>query len=141
MLNLTDQNIILPYLDVSHACPEHKALYLRFMGHLRHVPVSRAEIKILSSIQFTADMTDNSDAYVSNFLVDIGLRAPRLAFPNAFLDFADRALMRRGWRVGAPGVALEELQSYWLGHSSSQDDNKKSDFRRIHNVVCEDVLA
>jgi hypothetical protein len=31
-------------------------------------------------------VTDNSDAYVARVLVDMGLLAPRLAFPGDFLD-------------------------------------------------------
>ncbi len=130
--------ITLPNVDVLKICDEHREIYLRFMGHIRHVPVSRAEIKILSSIQFTADMTDNSDAYISNVLIDMGLRAPRLAFPNAFLDYADKALLRRGWDIGAPSRALEELSDIWL-HEKPQAT--LGSFRHVHSVVEETVLV
>lgn len=130
--------ITLPNVDVLKTCREHREIYLRFMGHIRHVPVSRMEIKILSSIQFTADMTDNSDAYVANILVEMGLRAPRLAFPNAFLDHADRALMRRGWDIGAPSKALEDLRSHWL-HDTPQPT--LGPFRHVHSVLQDEVLV
>lgn len=88
-------------------------IYARFMRHLRHVPNSREEIKILSSIQFTADMLDVADALVAKTLVDMGLRAPRKAFPASFLDHADAALLRTGWEVGGPSEALIDLKNHW----------------------------
>ena len=89
------------------------AIYARFMRYLRHVPNNRIEIKILSAIQFTADMMDHSDAHIAKSLVDWGLRAPRLAFPTGFLDFADAALLREGWEVGAASSDVKELSAYW----------------------------
>ncbi len=88
-------------------------VYARFMRHLRRVPNSRLEIKILSAIQFTADMMDSSDALVSKTLVDCGLRAPRKAFPVAFLDFADKSLQRAGWDFGAPPASVVKLHNHW----------------------------
>ncbi len=137
MSKLTNTEIAYPNVDVLKVCDEHREIYLRFMGHIRHVPVSREEIKILSSIQFTADMTDNSDAYISNVLIDMGLRAPRLAFPNAFLDYADKALMRRGWDIGAPSKALEELSDTWL----RDKPQTLGAFRHVHSVVEDTVLV
>lgn len=106
---------------IQYPCPDtHMAnhdiemeIYARFMRHLRHVPNSRTDIKILSSIQFTADMMDITDALVSKALIDMGLRAPRKAFPSAFLDYADAALMRTGWEVGGPSNTLIELKNHW----------------------------
>ena len=89
------------------------ALYARFMRHLRHVPTSRMEIKILSAIRFTADLLDHSDAHISKVLVDLGLRAPRMAFPADFLKYTDAALMRSGWEVGGPSAGLLALKEYW----------------------------
>jgi hypothetical protein len=92
---------------------EDAAVYSRFMRHLYCVPNRRMEIKILSAIQFTADMIGHSDAHVSKVLVDMGLRAPRMAFPAEFLRYADQALMRTGWEVGAPSPGLIELRAHW----------------------------
>lgn len=88
-------------------------IYARFMRHLRHVPSSRMEIKILSSIQFTADMMDVGDALVSKILVDMGMRAPRRAFPAAFLEHVDAAILRTGWDAGGPSIAVIELKNHW----------------------------
>lgn len=87
--------------------------YARFMRHLRHVPNSRMEIKILSAIQFTADMMDYSDAQISKMMVDMGLRVSRAGLPREYLDFTDHALMRSGWDVGGPSASLLELKEYW----------------------------
>ncbi len=74
-------------------------VYARFMRHLRNVPNSRMEIKILSSMRFTADMLDIGEELVAKTLVDLGLRAPRKAFPGTFLDFCDKCLLRRSWEL------------------------------------------
>jgi hypothetical protein len=107
---LQNQTTILPHPPVLSGDAE---LYARFMRHLRHVPTSRLEIKVLSAIQFTADLMSRSDADVAKSLVEMGLRAPRLAFPADFLRFADRALLRTGWEIGGASQALLELKAHW----------------------------
>ncbi|MCB9989425.1 MAG: hypothetical protein H6868_08880 [Rhodospirillales bacterium] len=88
-------------------------VYARFMRHIRHVPTSRLEIKILSAIQFTADMMDQSDALVAKMLVDMGLLAPRKAYPGDFLEFADRSLQRAAWEAGGPTATVVALRRHW----------------------------
>jgi glycine cleavage system protein P-like pyridoxal-binding family len=97
----------------SKDCATEMDMYARFMRHLRCVPTSRMEIKILSAIQFTADMLDLSDAHVSKVLVDLGLRAPRMAFPADFLRHIDQSLLREGYEVGAPSPSMKVLKDYW----------------------------
>lgn len=109
----TDSKVVLPLPCEAAKESDSSSLYARFMRHLRHVPSSRMEIKILSAIQFTADMLNYSDAHVAKVLVDHGLRAPRMAFPADFLSYADNALMRSGWEVGGPSPALLELKEHW----------------------------
>ncbi len=88
-------------------------IYARFMRHLRSVPSSRMEIKILSAIQFTSDMMDTSDALVAKTLVDLGLRAPRRAFPVTFLDFVDKITMRANKDLGTPPPSVIALKNHW----------------------------
>ncbi|MCI5059637.1 MAG: hypothetical protein MRY79_01040 [Alphaproteobacteria bacterium] len=88
-------------------------IYGRFMRHLRLVPNSRMEIKVLSAIQFTSDMLDLTDALVAKTLVDLGLRAPRAALPSNYLEHVDRSLMRSGWEVGSPTASALELRNFW----------------------------
>lgn len=102
-------------------------VYARFMRHLRQVPGSRIDIKILSAIEFTADMMDHSDALIAKTLVDLGLRAPRRAFPSSFVDFADRSLMREAWDfTGAPPPAVMALSQHWqkIGEGSFSSGNR-----------------
>ena len=97
-------------------------IYARFMRHLRNVPNSRMEIKILSAIRFTADMLDIGEELVAKTLVDLGLRAPRKALPGTFLDFCDKCMLRRSWdapddevhsdRSGLP-PAVRMLKEHW----------------------------
>lgn len=90
-------------------------IYARFMRHLRQVPNNRMDIKILSSIQFTADMMDTSDALVAKTLVDLGLRAPRVAFPLAYLDFVDNTFRRGVWEAGTDSSRASRmaLKNHW----------------------------
>src|SRR5690606_29181979 len=72
--NQTDCRFSWPIIsaEVMHDGIETE-IFARFMRHMRNVPNSRTEIKVLSSIQFTADMMDMSDALVAKILVDMGL--------------------------------------------------------------------
>ena len=88
-------------------------VYARFMSHLREVPHRRVEIKVLSAIQFTANMMDYTDAQICKMLVDMGLRVGRGGLPADYLSFAHNSLMRSGWEVGGPSASLLALREYW----------------------------
>jgi hypothetical protein len=111
--NDTLKNIVLPLPPSAERGAAEMEVYARFMRHLRMVPNSQADIKVLSAIQFTADMLDIRDALVSKILVDCGLRAPRKAFPTEYLEHVDSTLMRSGWEVGGPSASTIELKKYW----------------------------
>lgn len=120
-------NITLPLAPENYEGGE-MGVYAKFMQHLRHVPNSRMEIKVLSAIQFTADMMDYSDAHIAKILVELGLRAPRMAFPAEFLTFVDQSLMRGGWDVGGPTPALYALQDCWNVHGEDKFAAFKGDY-------------
>lgn len=107
------KGVVLPLPPSLERGAAEMEVYARFMRHLRMVPNSQAEIKVLSAIQFTADMLDIRDALVSKILVDCGLRGVRKAFPSEYLDHVDASLMRSGWEVGGPTAAAIELKKYW----------------------------
>ncbi len=130
--NVKTSEITLP-LPPKMQADNEMGVYAKFMQHLRHVPNSRMEIKVLSAIQFTADMMDCSDAHVAKLLVELGLRAPRMAFPAEFLRFADQSLMRGGWEVGGPSPALYELQNYW----GQAGDDRFAAFKRDYPLLSE----
>jgi len=84
--NLSNQKdkVVLP-LPPEGGQREDMAVYARFMRHLRHVPNSRMEIKVLSAMQFTADMMGYSDAHIAKILIDCGLRAYKVLEEGAYL--------------------------------------------------------
>lgn len=124
----------LPKIDSSF---EDMAIYARFMQHLRHVPNSRLDIKILSAIQFTADIGGCSDAHVAKTLVEMGLRVSRYALPAEFLKYTDQALMRTGWEVGGASPALADLKAWW----DRNGEDKFAAFRGEYDLVEARVLA
>ncbi|PZO89089.1 MAG: hypothetical protein DI626_00035 [Micavibrio aeruginosavorus] len=67
----------------------------------------------MSAIQFTADMLDMNEAYVSKTLADMGLRAPRRAFPEAYLSHVSEALTRANWEVGGPSASTIDMKRFW----------------------------
>lgn len=106
-------NIFLPLPPLDGAPKELMEVYARFMRHVRLAPNSNIYIKILSGIQFTADMMDMPDAMISKMLADMGLRAPRKAFPESYLDHVDRTLMRSGWNFLAPCESSIDMKRFW----------------------------
>lgn len=111
--NRNESTTLLPLAPEDKNAHTEMEIYARFMRHLRMVPNSRMEIKVLSAIQFTADMLDISDALIAKTLVDLGLRAPRKAFPSEYLEFVDKSLLRTGWEVGGPTQSASELKLHW----------------------------
>ncbi len=132
----TQDGIVLPLPPEIRAQADDVALYARFMQHLRHVPTSRMEMKILSAIQFSADMLDYSDAHVAKVLIGFGLRAPRVAFPADFLKFADASLQRSSWEIGGPNAALQELQAYWDRIGESKFSYLRGEYSLMSEGVC-----
>lgn len=132
-----DSRIILPAPPASEAGEtDERAFYGWFVKHLRDVPNSRIEIKILSAIQFTADALGYSDAHIAKSLVDMGLRAPRMAFPSDFLSFADSCLLRSGWEVGGPSASLLALKKHW----DAIGEDRFAAFKRDYSLLDEKVF-
>lgn len=107
------ENVFMPLPPLDPADPLELEIYARFMRHVRLVPNNRVDIKILSAIQFTADILDLADAYVSKALADMGLRAPRRAFPQSYLDHVDQTMQRSSWDVGAPCASSVDMNRFW----------------------------
>lgn len=109
-----ENRIVLPLPpSMAHEDRFEMEVYARFMRHLRLVPGTRMDIKILSAIQFTADMMDHGDALVTKILVDLGLRAPRRALPVAYNDFVEKSIQRQAHGMGTPSAAIIALRDHW----------------------------
>ncbi|NBX66098.1 MAG: hypothetical protein EBQ96_03775 [Proteobacteria bacterium] len=103
--------IILP-CQPENAGKIEREIHLAFFKSFREGPHRRMETRILTAIHRAADVTDNSDAYVSRVLVDMGLMAPRLAYPGDFLDHVDATLLRdRPLRTVPPSYLA--LTAHW----------------------------
>lgn len=126
-------NLLMP-LPPEKTAAEDMDIYVRFMRHMRCIPTSRRILRILSAIQFTADMLDCSDAHVGKVLVNLGLRAPRKAFPASFLSYADTALKHSGWDVAGPNAALEELRLFWSRYQDDDHDDLSCSHEGATNV-------
>ncbi len=132
---LLNEHILLPLPPLEIKDDIDMEIYARFMRHVRLVPNSRAEIKILSAIQFTSDMMDLNDAIVAKTLADMGLRAPRKAFPESYLEHVDRTLTRSGWDVGGPCASSVEMKRHW----DEIGEDKFAAFRKEYSLVNEPV--
>ena len=138
MLRQNTPNIEYPVapqdmIEIAESCSEETIIQKRFMKYLGATDDSREDIRILKAIQVTADMLDYSDAHIAKVLIDLGLRAPRMAFPADFLSFADNALMRGRWEMGAASNTLRELQSFWY----KAGDDKFAAFKQGFDMVQE----
>jgi hypothetical protein len=116
----TCERVVLPLPDLNAESSDME-IYARFMRHMRLVPNTRMDIKILSAIQFTSDMMDMNDVLVAKSLANMGLRAPRRAFPTSYLEYLDDSLMRTGFEVGGPTQTALAMKDHWeaIGDSVS----------------------
>ena len=72
------------------------------------------ELRVLKSIYRAADLTGNSDALVSKILVDHGLKAPRRAFPDDFLEHIDTiAMMEAKTIFSGLSESYNRLIQFW----------------------------
>lgn len=124
------ENVFLPLPPLDGADDVELEVYARFMRHIRLVPNSRIEIKVLSAIQFTSDMMDMNDAIISKMLADMGLRAPSGAFPGAYLDHVYSALMRCGRDAGGPCASSVDMKRFWDDIGEDKFAAFKKDFPR-----------
>lgn len=130
-------NIFMPLPPIGGVESLELEIYARFMRHIRLVPNSRADIKVLSAIQFTADILDLSEAFVSKTLADMGLRAPRRAFPEGYLDHVDGSLLRTGWDVGAPSASTIDMKRFW----DDIGEDKFASFKKDHVYAIQRVTV
>lgn len=129
------ENVFLPLPPLSGMESLELEVYARFMKHFRLIPNSNIEVKVLSAIQFTSDILDLNDALVSKMLADMGLRAPRRAFPEAYLDHVDRSLMRSGWDVGGPCASSVDMKRFWDDIGEDRFAPFRKDYARVQEPL------
>lgn len=110
-------SILMPHIDFDQARESEIDIFVHFTGHYRNTPQIEEQYKILNAIQYVAVLMDHSDEYISRQLVEMGLRAPRDAFPIDFLSYFDRVIERKGQHIGGPSDAMLELLDQWNGMS------------------------
>jgi hypothetical protein len=125
------ENVFLPLPPLGESENLELEVYAKFMRHIRLVPNSRMDIKILSAIQFTSDILDLNDALVAKMLADMGLRAPRCAFPQDYLDHVDRSLMRSGFEVGSACASTIDMKRFWDDIGEDKFAAFKKDYPRV----------
>lgn len=135
--NFEGTNIQLPFPPTDMKAEFEMEIYARFMRHLRAVPSSRPEICILAATQFVADMMDIQDSVVSKTLVDLGLRAPRVAFPESYLQSVDNIMMREIHEAGLASVALKDLHHHW----QEIGDDKFAAFKRCYPTLAAGIFT
>lgn len=135
--NLYNNKVILPVPAMHTTSNEEMEIYARFMRHLRYVPNSRMEIKVLSSIHYVADMMRISDSEVTRVLIDMGLRTPRAALPDDYIEHIDNALMRDEWELGAANASIRSLRDHWV----MIGEDRLAGFRRYYPLLSEDLFT
>lgn len=134
------ESVILPLPPLDLKDKVDVEIYARFMRHLRYVANSRMEVKVISAIQFAADMMDLQDAQVSRILLDLGLRAPRISFPSEFLEFADTARARSSLEYGSAGQAMQDLYDHWDSIGEDKFTSCKREYKIIDEAVTTSLL-
>jgi hypothetical protein len=106
-------NILLPLPPLKMDAEFEMEVYVRFMRCMRHISNDPQNMNILMAIQFVADMMQISNMQVSKTLVDLGLRAPRMAFPEDYLELIDQLAMREMNDIYYSNHALRDLRHHW----------------------------
>jgi len=121
-------HIVLPLPPENISADVEMEIYARFMRHLRVVPNKRVEVRILSAIQFTADLLIQSDEYVAKVLVDLGLRAPKQSFPTSYTQFIESSYSNNQW--GTETISpVHDLKEYWSWTKGDAPTNTAHSFR------------
>lgn len=107
----------LPHKDMNLSRQDYEIIQI-FLNCLQLTSQIRFEGKVLSSIYRTADITNNSDAYIAKILVENGLRASRRAFPDEFLRYIDKALLKEDRVLYVKlDEKISEIVRFWRNNS------------------------
>ncbi len=85
-----------------------------FVHAMNRIETPTIALKLRQAIEDTADKTKTSPAHIARLLVDYGLRAPRHAFPDSFLDYIDsRPQPKLHILRAAQDMDVTELKNFW----------------------------
>ena len=88
----------------------HQA-FIHAMNRMQNPSIAQ---KLRLAIEETAQATQTSAAHIARLLVDYGLRAPRHAFPDSFVDFVDsRPEPKLAILRAATDLDVLELKNFW----------------------------
>ena len=114
LAQFSNAQITLPQCMEFEGNSQNGDICIRFLRHLQVTKAQQLDHKILSAIHFTADILGHSDMHVAKVLTDLGLRAPRSAYPSDYLNFAYEALSRSVWQSGSARQPLQDLALHWI---------------------------
>jgi len=100
----------VPPTDSSPDMPYYQA----FVHAMNRTQAANIAEKLRLAITATADTTRTSPAHIARMLVDYGLRAPRAAFPDSFVDYVEsRPAPKSFVPVTAVDTDVIALKDFW----------------------------
>jgi hypothetical protein len=104
----------------SHSSPD-MPYYQAFVHAMNRTKAPSIAQRLREAIEATANTSKTSPAHIARMLVDYGLRAPRNAFPDSFVDYVESrpAPQNLVERAASKGDVIE-LKNFWLTETSDQ---------------------
>jgi len=100
----------VPPVDSSPDMPYYQA----FVHAMNRTKAPSIAEKLRTAIALTAELTQTSPAHIARLLVDYGLRAPRNAFPDSFVDYVEsRPAPKSFVPVTAVDTDVIALKDFW----------------------------
>ena len=113
--------IVLPICPDDHADTEDKKTFHIFMQTLRSQSNSLMSSKVLSAIHSTAQRRQHDVDQVAKVLVDFGLKAPKKAFPQGFVNFCENAIARSINSFKPVPSSIRDLAAHWTKTGETVD--------------------
>ncbi len=90
------------------------AYYQTFVHAMNRTKASSIAEKLRTAIELTAELAQTSPAHIARMLVDHGLRAPKNAFPDSFVDYVEsRPAPKSFVPLAAADADVAALRNFW----------------------------
>lgn len=89
------EDVKYPYPPLRILADTEMEIYAHFMRTFRHAVSSDISKNIQIAMECTAHKLGMNEADIASVLVSLGLKAPREAFPQSYLNFIDKHLLRQ----------------------------------------------